>query len=312
MTALRILVTGSSGLIGRALVMACRAQGDVVRELDLRAEDRLARGDVRDAAQLRHRLGDCDGIVHLAAMSRIVAAERYPALCWSTNVDGLKTVIAEARLASRRPWLIFASSREVYGQPARLPVVEDAPLAPVNVYGRSKVAGERLIEEARRQGLRACTVRLSNVFGSVADHADRVIPAFVRAALENRPLRVEGRDHTFDFTHLGDVTRGLLALARHLAEGTAPPPPLHFVSGVPTTLGALAETTVTLAGSRSVLRQAPPRTFDVNAFVGDGARARAVLGWGPEVTLREGLERLITEFRATAKDSLSASLLGAV
>lgn len=304
----RILVTGSSGLVGSALSKALIAEGYDVKGLDLRSEDPAARGDVRDADQVRHRLGDCDGIVHLAAVSRVIAGERDPDLCWLTNVDALQALIAVAKDAPRRPWLVFASSREVYGQPVALPVDEDCVLAPVNIYGRSKVEGERLIEQARADGMRACTIRLSNVFGSVSDHRDRVVPAFARAAATGRDLRVDGRNHTFDFTHISDVTAGIMALARHMLEGTAPPPPIHFVSGVATTLGELAEAAVAIAGSRSVIREAPPRDFDVARFVGNGARAKELLGWEPRVPLHAGLKRLIEECRSEA-DAAAAAIV---
>lgn len=301
----RILVTGASGLVGTALTDAFRAEGYAVTELDIRADAPSMRGDIRDAARVRQAMQDCDGVVHLAAISRVVTAQQGPELCRSTNVDGLRTVLDAAWAASRRPWLIFASSREVYGQPPVLPVDEDCPLAPVNVYGRSKAAGETLVEDARKRGQRACTIRLSNVFGSVDDHPDRVIPAFVRAALSGQPLRVDGDAHTFDFTHTSDVAMAILALTRLLLSGQTPPPPIQFVSGAPTTLGDLARLVVDLAGSRSVIRQAPSREFDVARFVGNGARAKALLGWEAQVSLRAGLEHLIADQRAKTAEAVA-------
>jgi hypothetical protein len=166
-------------------------------------------------------------------------------------------VLEEAERASRRPWVVFASSREVYGQPEVLPATEDSPLRPVNIYGRSKVEGERLVDEAHGKGLRACTIRLSNVFGSPADHADRVIPAFARGALSGGELRVEGRTHTFDFTFVDDVVRGIASLLDVLSAGAMPPAPIHFVSGRPTTLGDLAALTIRVAGSKATIAHAP-------------------------------------------------------
>ena len=75
------------------------------------------------------------------------------------------------------------------------------------------MAGEELIAEARNRGLRACVIRLSNVYGSTQDHADRVVPAFARAALLGQPLRIDGYDHTFDFTHISDTAQTLAVLA---------------------------------------------------------------------------------------------------
>jgi nucleoside-diphosphate-sugar epimerase len=71
-------------------------------------------------------------------------------------------------------------------------VAEDAPLSPRNVYARSKVAVEQLTEEARERGMIAAVVRFSNVFGDTEDHADRVVPAFARAAAAGGTVRVDG------------------------------------------------------------------------------------------------------------------------
>lgn len=300
----RILITGSEGLVGRALGSALSAQGYAIAGLDLRAAGQ-AHGDVRDADAVAAAMRGCTGVVHLAAVSRVIWGERDPALCQATNIDGTRNVLdAAASLAlaaSPRPWVLFASSREVYGQPASLPVAEDAPLAPMNLYGRTKLAGEELMLGARERGLVTAIARLSNVYGDTRDHADRVIPAFARAAALGQPLRVDGSEHTFDFTHLDDTIRGLLAMIRALdddGEGARDLPPIHLLPGVPTTLGELAALAVELAGTHAPIVEAPPRSFDVSRFFGDPRRARELLGWQARVPLRQGLSQLIRDFQA--------------
>ncbi|MEZ4462644.1 MAG: NAD(P)-dependent oxidoreductase [bacterium] len=214
----RVLITGSSGLIGSALVPLLVNCGNQVRLLDVSITGEGA-GDTRDRDSVHSAIAGCDGIIHLAAVSRVIWGEHKPDLCWATNVGGLRNVLESASTSSKKPWVIFASSREIYGQPDRLPATEECRANPVNIYGRSKVAGEMLVETARREGLRACTIRLSNVFGSVHDHADRVVPAFARAAAQGSPLRVDGAEHTFDFTHTDDVAAGIATLTALLGEG---------------------------------------------------------------------------------------------
>ncbi len=292
----RVLITGSAGLVGRALRSALEARHCEVVGLDLRAEG-AEEGDVRERHRVEAAARGCAGIVHLAAVSRVVWGERDPEGCWSTNVDGLRNVLAVAARERQAPWVLFASSREVYGQAAAFPVTEAAPLCPMNVYGRSKERGEALVGEARATGLRAAVVRLSNVYGSTRDHADRVVPAFARAAALGEPLRVEGANHTFDFTHLDDTVRGIVGLASLLEAGREAPAAIHLLTGQPTTLGELASLAVALAGTRAPITVAAPRTFDVSSFHGDPRRAKEVLDWAPRVPLREGLARLIEEFR---------------
>lgn len=293
----KILITGSAGLIGRALSDILLAQGIEVSGLDIKASG-AGRGDVRNAERVREAVRGCAGIVHLAAISRVAWGERDPKLCQDTNIGGLRNVLESAMAEELRPWLVFASSREVYGQLEELPAHEDSPQSPLNVYARAKVEGERLVEEAGQEGLRTSIIRLSNVYGSTLDHADRVIPAFARAALLGHPLRVDGHEHTFDFTHVDDVAQGIARLVGILQGGAPHIPPIHFVTGQPTTLGQLATLAIDIAGSRSAIQHAPPRTYDVSRFYGNPGRALELLDWTPGISLREGLARLITAFRA--------------
>ena len=296
----RILITGSEGLVGSALRMALEARGEEVVGLDLLGTGR-EHGDVRSLSRVRDALRGCDGVVHLAAVSRVLWGERDPEGCWNTNVGGLRNVLQALAERKRRPWLLFASSREVYGQPRRLPATEDTPLRPFNVYGRSKVVGERLVDDARSSGLRAAAVRLSNVYGRARDHSDRVIPAFARAADSGSIIRIDGAECTFDFTHIDDTARGMAGIIDLLEIGETPPP-IHLLTGTPTTLHDLATLAIDAAGGTSPIVEAPPRSFDVSRFHGDPSRARELLGWEARVVLRKGIERLLRDLRTEADD----------
>lgn len=291
-----ILVTGSLGLVGGRLCSSLRDRGYSVREFDIRGME-LQQGDVTNATDLENAIRGSDGVVHLAAVSRVVWGQRDPDLCWRTNVGGLQTLLKIAQVQTAKPWILFSSSREVYGQASLLPVSEDAPLRPVNVYAESKVEGERLILEARNAGLQTAVVRLSNVYGCAKDHADRVVPAFARAAASGNAMRVEGGNHTFDFTHVDDVVRGLNALIDRLQSGIHTLPTLHLLTGHPTTLGQLAALCHELGHRASEIAEAPPRNYDVAHFYGNPRRARDILGWESEIGLRAGVQRLIEDFR---------------
>ena len=305
----RILVTGSSGLVGTALSRAISAVGADVVPLDIAAVRGQGFGDVRSTADLTRTMVGCTGVVHLAAVSRVIAGEQRPDLCRETNVGGTNRVLSVALEAPHRPWVLYASSREVYGQPDVLPVTEDAPYAAINIYGRSKIAAERAVLGARERGLRTAVVRLSNVYGSTDDHADRVVPAFARRAGRGQELRVDGMGHTFDFTHIDDTTRGLMALIHALDAGREDVPPIHLLTGEATTLGQLADLAVTIAGTGATIREAPPRSYDVSQFYGDPTRALRELNWRAQVSVRAGLTRLIADFQAldnSADDRRSA------
>ncbi len=297
---MRILITGGLGLIGKCLSQSLRQAGVDVEILDKRGTPTSGTlGDVCNVGQLRSRMARCAGVVHLAAVSRVIWGERDPATCWEVNVKGTQNVLAAAFEQSRngRPWVISASSREVYGQPDRLPVQEDASLSPINVYGRSKAAAEGLLAAARDAGLRTAVVRFSNVFGDIDDHPDRVVPAFSRAAANGDSMRVDGKDNVFDFTWLADVCGGLTTLCHMMREAEGPPP-IHFVSGRATSLMELAQLARRAAGGSSSVVLSPPRSFDVDRFVGDPRRAEQLLGWRAETTVEQGVSRLVHAFIA--------------
>ncbi len=294
---MRIGVTGSEGLIGSALCAALERDGHEVRRFDIRnASDSPHFGDLRDAEQVRRLVDGCDGVVHLGAISRVVWGEREPERCAATNEHGTRYVVEAAEATRTRPWVLFSSSREVYGEPTRLPVHEDLALAPVNVYGRSKAAGERAVNEGRARGLRTAVLRFSNVYGSTRDHADRVIPAFCRGAALGQALRVDGPLHTFDFTHLDDTLDGIRKTIELLAAGERALPPIHLVTGRPTTLGQLAVMAAAAGGWRSEIHEAPSRTFDVSRFCGDPSRAKQVLGWTAKRMVDDGVAAFVRDF----------------
>ncbi|WP_350309655.1 NAD-dependent epimerase/dehydratase family protein [Aquariibacter lacus] len=293
----RILITGSRGLIGSATGVELRRLGHETVGIDIRGEG-AEHGDTRNPARMRDALQGVDGVVHLAAVSRVIDGEREPERCQTTNVDALVSLLDQMVEQPHRPWLVFASSREVYGHTDGRPTGEDAPLKPVNIYGRTKVEGERRVMAARERGLHTQIVRFSNVYGSTVDHADRVIPAFARGAVTGQPLRVDGSDNTFDFNHLSDSVAGLVALIEQLvADPAIAHPPIHFVTGQATTLGQLAALAIELGGQGNAVVEAPSRVFDVAHFCGDFRRAQRLLGWTPKVMLREGLGALVEAFR---------------
>jgi UDP-glucose 4-epimerase len=296
-----ILVTGGLGLIGSGFATALRTVGTPVRIFDiLGSREADEYGDVQDTEQLRARMAGCTGIVHLAGISRVIWGERDPVRCLAINVGGTKNVlkIAAEQPVTRRPWFIFASSREVYGEASYFPVREDSELSPINVYGRSKVAAESLTLEARDSGLVVAVARFSNVFGSTRDHPDRVVPAFARAAAIGSVMKVEGGANTFDFTWRDDVSRGLLTLCQLLADERARgPQPIHFVGGRETSLGELAGMACDAGGGLARVEMSPPRNFDVAHFRGDPGRASKLLGWRAVTSVESGVRQLVEAYK---------------
>jgi UDP-glucose 4-epimerase len=288
-----ILVTGSKGLVGKKLCAQLRAYSIEVIELDLIGNS-LEFGDVTTSYDVIARVANVTGIIHLAAVSRVVWGEQDPEKCWNVNVNGTANVMNAALESPLKPWVLFVSSREVYGN-VLTPVVESAPYNPASVYGKTKVEGEKLALAAREKGLITGVVRLSNVYGSTDDHFDRVIPAFVRAALNNKSLIVEGGTSQYDFTHVSDAVNGIQKYAELLNAGVNAPT-LHFLTNTSTSLDALALKTIATLNSTSTIVSGTPRNYGAGKFLGDNRNARAVLSWEPKIDLEQGIKMLAQEF----------------
>lgn len=309
-----VLLTGAKGVIGAATYDWAQRCGWAVRPFDNAIGPGMpGHGDIRDRMALDQALDDCDGVIHLAGISRVHWGEADPALCLDVNVEGTRRVVEAVLARVRQPWILFGSSREVYGNPGRLPVQEDDPIAPVNTYGQSKAEGERIMMAARSAGARIGILRFASVYGTVLDHPDRVVPAFSRRAAEGTTLHVTGAGHVFDFVHLDDTVAGICRMAELLDGGVSDLPPIHLTSGCPVSLGTLAEMAQRFARSTAPIIDAGARPFDPVGFVGDPARAEALLGWTTSISVAQGLAKLVAEFaalsRGAAQDEADGELL---
>ena len=274
-----ILVTGSSGLIGSALVSNLRDHWSMTC-FDNKENDYA---DVRDYDKVRTAMCHCSGVVHLAAVSRIEAAERDKKHATAVNEYGTANVAKAAQELGC--WMIYASSREVYGNAETLPVTEEAPFKPLSHYGSTKARAEHVLTN---KGLeRFAILRFSNVYGSFRDHPDRVVPAFMSAARDGKDLNVYGPDTVLDFVHVSDVVRGIIRTISALERGKKLAP-MHFTTGEGTSLGELALQCRRLYKSNSTVWHLDPRQ-PVTKFYGDASLAREQIGWKPYLTLEDGL-----------------------
>ncbi len=306
---MKILITGCKGLIGSSLKRKLIELGVDVLGHDINCDIVDSDyGDILDENGLYEKVCQVDGIVHLAGVSRVIFGERYPKKCWEANVNGTQNVVDTAQNSKKKPWIIYASSREVYGQQESLPVSESAPFSPVNIYGESKIKAEQIVENARKGGIHTSIVRFSNVFGSVMDHEDRVIPAFCRAAAIGSTIRVEGHENLFDFTYLDDVIHGLIPLITCMVQGLQMPP-IHYTSGKASSLGEVAQIAREASVHDIEIIEGTPRSFDVSKFCGDTNRALKLLNWQTAVSITEGMHRLINQYSFHLNESVQENIL---
>ena len=235
---------------------------------DLPDNIQFHRADICDAAVLREAMDGADLVYHLAAISSVGAAQDDFGSAYRVNVIGTETVLKVAQACGVRR-IVFSSSREVYGEPLDLPVLESAPLRPKSAYGLTKASGESCCRVA--DSVDAVVLRLANVYGP--GDFGRVIPIFLRNALLGEPLLLFGGEQILDFIWFEDVVDALIAAGGSQAVAG----PLNIGSGVGMQITEVARKIVALAGSSSPVRLLPKRDFEVMRFVADTSAAKRSL-----------------------------------
>jgi GDP-4-dehydro-6-deoxy-D-mannose reductase len=296
---MRVVVTGSSGFVGRYLVRHLAEGGDEVTGLD-----RHSGIDVTDAEAVRsffarHRP---DAVYHLAAVSHVGSSFSAPLGVFRVNAEGALNVLRAALDAGASRVLLVGSADE-YGTVAAedLPITEDTPLRPLSPYGASKVAAEFLGLQAHLgEGLPVIRVRAFNHTGA-GQPEGFLVPALARriAAAERqgaKEVKVGSLDPVRDFTDVADVVRAY----RLLVERGEPGEVYNVCAGRGWSVGELAERLLRRARHSMELVEDPDlvRPVDVPRLVGDNTRLRAATGWAPEIPLDDTLAAVLDHWRA--------------
>jgi len=224
-----ILVTGGAGYIGGGLLVKL---GEEFPEAPITSLDNLTTGDYRHIEHLkkdkRYRLlvgdirkksdlekvitQDTSMIIHLAAMPGVKLCNDRPKDAIDTNIYGTHLLLREAVYHNVKRF-VFTSSAAVYGTPEEHPISERHPLKPINLYGVTKVSGEKLVNGCHiTSGLNTTILRLSNLYGlSAYTKWKTVIPRFVWQAVHNKALtiRADGKQER-NFVHVQDVIDAII------------------------------------------------------------------------------------------------------
>lgn len=316
-----VLVTGAGGFIGSHLTEALVAHGARVRAMvryngrnDWGSLERLPRatqdaltvmpGDITDPFFTRQCVAGCQTVFHLAALIGIPYSYIAPQHTVSVNVQGTLNVLEACREACQRGTplrLVHTSTSETYGTARYTPIDEDHPLQGQSPYSASKIAADKLVESyVRSFDLPATILRPFNTFGP-RQSARAVIPTIIAQALSGEgPIRIGSLAPVRDFLYVSDTVRGFLAAA--LCEG-ARGEVVHIGTGQAQTIGQTLETILRLleCPQRPVVtddaRLRPPDS-EVDVLHCNPGKARALMGWTPQVSFEDGLRQVIAHLRA--------------
>jgi dTDP-glucose 4,6-dehydratase len=237
-----------------------------------------------------------DVVYHLASPASPIDYLRLPLHTLKVGSYGTHHTLGLAKIHRAR--FLLASTSEVYGDPQVHPQPESYwghvnPIGPRGVYDEAKRYAEALtMAYHRQQGVDTSIVRIFNTYGArMRPHDGRAIPTFLRQALQDRPLTVFGDgSQTRSFCFVSDLVRGIIALAESDYHF-----PVNIGNPDEYTLLELARTVIEVTASKSeIVFEALP-TDDPQVRQPDTSLARQVLGWEPDVGLREGLRRTIDE-----------------
>ncbi|MFF5886912.1 UDP-glucose 4-epimerase GalE [Streptomyces sp. NPDC012589] len=307
------LITGGAGYIGAHVARAMADAGEDVVALDdlsagvparLPAGIPLVEGSALDGALVRKVLAEhaVTGVVHLAARKQVAESVARPTRYYRENVGGLATLL-EAVADAGVGRFVFSSSAAVYGDPGVDLITEDAPCAPVNPYGETKLAGEWLVRAAgRAHGIATVCLRYFNVAGAAAPElADtgvfNIVPMVFDRLTRGEAPRIFGDDYPTpdgtcvrDYIHVADLAEAHLAAARQLSGGGAAGDlTVNVGRGEGVSVRELITVIGEVTGDRRTPLVEPRRPGDAPRAVASAALAAERLGW----TARRGVREMV-------------------
>jgi UDP-glucose 4-epimerase len=306
----RVLVTGGSGFIGRRVVRALLDEGAEVTVADKRPFPGFGAGSGYSGNDVRAVIGDlCDPsvvaaavapgtevIIHLAALTRVLASVEDPAATHRVNVDVTAALLEQARLRGTAAFLL-ASTNAVTGNVGRAVIDERVPLRPLTPYGATKAAAEMLISAyAACYGMAGCSLRFSNVYGPGMQEKDSFVPRLMRAARDGTGVQVYGDGTQIrDLIHVDDVVAGLFAAWRAGYSG-----PLILGAGESVTVNDMVDTARRVTERDIPVEHVPAKPGEMPAVIVDISAARA-LGFAPTHDLKSGMSTVWPEFSEAAR-----------
>lgn len=308
------LVTGGAGFIGSHLVERLVGDGHVVTVLDNFTTGRMrniahlegrqlrvVEGDIRKKEDLDKAMKGQEFVLHHAALPSVARSVEDPASSNEVNVTGTLNVLLAARAAGVRR-VVYASSSSAYGDTPTLPKIETMAPQPMSPYAVSKLAGEHYCRVFTQNfGLETVSLRYFNIFGPRQDPESdyaAVVPKFVTLLLaKQRPTIYGDGKQTRDFTYVENaVEANMLACQAPKAAGEF----MNIACGDRVTVGGLCNMIGEIAGKVLEPKLKPGRAGDVRHSLADIGKAGDLLGYRPRVGLREGLERTVAWFAASA------------
>jgi len=227
-----------------------------------------------------------DKIIHIAAKAGVRPSIMNPLAYQQSNVIGLQNMLEFAKAKGTRQF-IFASSSSVYGINDHFPWKEDEQLMPISPYAMTKLSGEMLGHVySRLFGIRFIALRFFTVYGP-RQRPDLAVHKFTKAILQNKPITMYGNgDTSRDYTYVDDIIKGVEA-AMHYDKTEFEI--INLGNNYSVSLNSLVQNLEEIIGKKASIERLPEQPGDVPKTFADISKAKKLLGYQPETTLKEGL-----------------------
>lgn len=294
----KCLVTGGAGFIGSNLVDALIEKGHEVLIIDnlstgkkenLNPKAKFFKEDLRNFEKLPPIFNGIDFVFHEAALPRIPLSIQKPKESNDINIGGTLNALIASKDAGIKKF-IYAASSSAYGDQKQLPLREDMPCLPLNPYGLQKYVGELYCKIfSHIYGLETVSLRYFNVYGPRQPREGAYTPLigiFLTQKKEGRPMTITGDgEQTRDFTHVYDVVKAnILAMeSKDAGRGES----INIGGGKNYSINEIAK----MIGGE--ITHIPLPSGEMRDTLADIAKAKELLGWEPEITLEEGIGKLL-------------------
>jgi dTDP-glucose 4,6-dehydratase len=310
-----VLLTGAGGFIGSHLAERLVRAGARVRAFvhynsrndrglleyldgDVQAAMDIVLGDLTDATMVRRAVADCQIVFHLGALIAIPYSYQAPRHFIDTNIIGTLNVL-QACLEERVVKVVHTSTSETYGSARYTPMDEHHPLHGQSPYAASKIGADKLAESFYCSfNLPVATIRPFNTFGP-RQSARAVIPTIISQALAGDTIRLGALAPVRDFTFVADTVAAFMKVAETPDTiGQV----INIGTGHGVTIGDVATMVLSMcSGPKQVQadqERLRPARSEVLALVCNNAKAKTLLGWEPQYTLRQGLQKTLAYIQA--------------
>jgi len=294
---MRILITGAQGFVGQHLAHRLTQGGHEVFLVD---QENISCSTIDGGVNIGVDIGNYDDlfrafesarpivVYHLAAVTGIAASYEQEELCLRTNVLGTYNVM-KAAIKNGASKIIFASSREVYGETKGRATREDAETRPNNLYGLTKLMGEEILRWHCKTGVCKYVIfRITNVYGPGGEKYG--IHKILGTLANGQAVTIMGGKQLMNFIFIADL---IDALAKPLTHSRADDQVFNLAGPDTMTLeDAIAELCV-ITGMKVVVNKVPMRPTETIRFIPNISKAMRLLGWRPKVGFRDGVQQIL-------------------